>query len=235
MRLISGSLCFHLRLSERIRSMRAWMVSICMMFAAAETAAQAPQRPATPPQRQVPPKQQEEQKGDEQDASEDESQDESQEMQDSEVNERSVKPASPVAPKATKPGRGDSVVTPGQVHSVVRGDTLWDLSQTYLGSPWYWPKVWSYNPEIANPHWIYPGNRVRFFPSGEEVPARVEVASAPTEMPEDVDAPALMEGGDEGRVELAGQIGYQPRNDGGAQMRLQGFATSREIEAAGRI
>jgi len=56
---------------------------------------------------------------------------------------------------------------PGAQHTVEKGDTLWDLSRRYLGSPWYWPKVWSYNPEIANPHWIYPGNQIRFFPTGE--------------------------------------------------------------------
>src|SRR5450432_1886140 len=33
----------------------------------------------------------------------------------------------------------------GTAHTVEKGDTLWDLSQRYLGSPWYWPKVWSYN------------------------------------------------------------------------------------------
>jgi len=217
--------------------MRAWMVSICMMFAAAETAAQAPQRPATPPQRQVPPKQQEEQKGDEQDASEDESQDESQEMQDSEVNERSVKPASPVAPKATKPGRGDSVVTPGQVHSVVRGDTLWDLSQTYLGSPWYWPKVWSYNPQIANPHWIYPGNRVRFYPAGEEVPSEVDAGADRAErMGEDndeVSSPDSISLDHESEVRVSGKIGYRPKR--GVRLAHQGFLSSKQLEQSGVI
>ncbi|HZI15707.1 MAG TPA: LysM domain-containing protein, partial [Myxococcus sp.] len=57
------------------------------------------------------------------------------------------------------PGARGRDSAPGEVHAVQDGDTLWDLSQRYLGSPWYWPKVWSYNPEIANPHWIYPGNQ----------------------------------------------------------------------------
>ena len=52
-------------------------------------------------------------------------------------------------------------------HKVVRGDTLWDLSETYLKSPWYWPKVWSINPQISNPHLIYPGDFVYFRGSGE--------------------------------------------------------------------
>jgi LysM repeat protein len=61
-------------------------------------------------------------------------------------------------------------------YTVKSGDTLWDLSSRYLDNPWYWPKLWSYNPEIANPHWIYPGNVLRFYPAGEEAPARVEPA-----------------------------------------------------------
>jgi hypothetical protein len=47
------------------------------------------------------------------------------------------------------------------VHRVQRGDTLWDLSAGYYQNPWLWPKVWSYNPQIQNPHWIYPGDEVR--------------------------------------------------------------------------
>ncbi|QQR92019.1 MAG: LysM peptidoglycan-binding domain-containing protein [Myxococcales bacterium] len=41
-------------------------------------------------------------------------------------------------------------------HVVKTGDTLWDVTGHYLGNPWEWPKIWSYNPDITNPHWIYP-------------------------------------------------------------------------------
>lgn len=47
------------------------------------------------------------------------------------------------------------------IHLVRRGDTLWDLCNHYYQNPYAWPKVWSYNPQIANPHWIYPGDQVR--------------------------------------------------------------------------
>ncbi|HKO46786.1 MAG TPA: LysM peptidoglycan-binding domain-containing protein, partial [Polyangiaceae bacterium] len=47
------------------------------------------------------------------------------------------------------------------MHLVRRGDTLWDLCNRYYQNPWAWPKVWSYNPQIANPHWIYPGDQLR--------------------------------------------------------------------------
>ena len=45
-------------------------------------------------------------------------------------------------------------------HTVVRGDTLWDISARFLDEPWLWPTVWGYNPQIANPHLIYPGDVV---------------------------------------------------------------------------
>jgi len=48
-------------------------------------------------------------------------------------------------------------------HTVIRGDTLWDISGKFLKHPWCWPHVWGMNKEeIRNPHWIYPGQIVYF-------------------------------------------------------------------------
>lgn len=60
-------------------------------------------------------------------------------------------------------------------HTVVRGDTLWDISETFLETPWCWPHVWGMNrEEIRDPHWIYPGQIIYF----DRVAGRLRLGSA---------------------------------------------------------
>jgi len=117
---------------------------------------------------------------------------------------------------------------PSQVHTVEKGDTLWDLSSKYLGSPWYWPKVWSYNPQIANPHWIYPGNQVRFYPgNGEETPTRAEPVAGDED---ELQAGQAIEGDEDV------QMVRLPVETKTREIVLKdGFATPNEIEAAGTL
>ncbi|ELI5720643.1 LysM peptidoglycan-binding domain-containing protein [Vibrio fluvialis] len=45
-------------------------------------------------------------------------------------------------------------------YTVVKGDTLWDISALYLDNPWLWPRLWQINPDINNPDLIYPGDKL---------------------------------------------------------------------------
>ena len=51
----------------------------------------------------------------------------------------------------------------GFYYTVQKGDTLWDLSQKFSDTPWQWPEMWQENSQIANPHRIYPGQRIRLY------------------------------------------------------------------------
>lgn len=59
-----------------------------------------------------------------------------------------AKPAAPVVLAANHPER----------YVVVKGDTLWEISERFLRDPWRWPEVWQDNPQVANPHLIFPGD-----------------------------------------------------------------------------
>jgi len=82
--------------------------------------------------------------------------------------ETDAAPASPLPGSDAQPTRKvtlgkmgyDEQGRSGRIHLVVSGDTLWDISDAYLGTPWVWPSVWTDNRDIENPHFIVPGDRI---------------------------------------------------------------------------
>ena len=62
-------------------------------------------------------------------------------------------------------------------YTVQQGDTLWDISAKFLDKPWLWPEIWQANPQVKNPHRIYPGDVLSLhYVNGEP---RVDVAETP--------------------------------------------------------
>ncbi len=61
-----------------------------------------------------------------------------------------------------------SGAAPSREYMVKEGDTLGKVAEQELGDKGAWPKLWSKNPEVTNPHWIYPGMRLRVEGTGGE-------------------------------------------------------------------
>lgn len=113
-------------------------------------------------------------------------------------------------------GERPRVVPPS--HQVRSGDTLWDISRRYYGSPYDWPKLWSYNPQITNPHWIYPDNVVRL-KGGEQGDAATTSAADPS-------AEASQ------GLSVTRRVTRGPRS---LWLRDEGFLDAQALEASGTI
>ena len=60
-----------------------------------------------------------------------------------------------------------------RTYEVQKGDTLWGISKKFIEDPYYWPDLWANNPDIQNPHFIFPGQKLRIY-SGPIVVVGVE-------------------------------------------------------------
>lgn len=73
----------------------------------------------------------------------------------------------------------------GFYYTIQKGDTLWDLSKHFSDSPWLWPELWEDNDQITNPHWIFPGERIRLYKkSGSQTVIQTDPATPITVTPE---------------------------------------------------
>ncbi|MFM2288605.1 MAG: peptidoglycan-binding LysM [Pseudomonadota bacterium] len=74
----------------------------------------------------------------------------------------------PMQPTVVMPDAGTALASSAPKSYVVKkGDTLWGLANLFLKDPWLWPEIWYVNPEVTNPHRIYPGDTLRLALSGD--------------------------------------------------------------------
>jgi hypothetical protein len=129
---------------------------------------------------------------------------------------------------AEKPEGGEATAAAPESYVVQPGDTLWNLSQRFLNNPWYWPKVWSYNPDFDNPNWIRPGSQVRFYAGNAPV-----VAEQPAEQPSEAQEPDFEDiqgGGFEGE-----NVADRFADVGSERRRRDFFVPTERLEDAGQV
>jgi hypothetical protein len=115
----------------------------------------------------------------------------------------------------------------GRIHIVVDGDTLWDISDAYLGTPWVWPSIWTDNRDIQNPHLIMPQDRIWISRyemrrvTAEEAEQLLSGAPAATGMPAALE---VASGGDELRKTYTV-----------SSSESSGFVTPQELESSASV
>lgn len=141
------------------------------------------------------------------------------------------------------------------------GDTLFDICDQLLDEASYWPKLWALNPDIKNPHFIFPNMKLRFYPGDDETPPYLQVVAEDDVIPidkgdldeqelvaEKVIYPGESEAGtlDSATFEVIGPEGVDALQDAilmggkryeGAELNLQvpGFIFAEEKEAVGYV
>jgi len=125
-----------------------------------------------------------------------------------------------------------------QIYTIKKGDTLWGISEQFLKDPYYWPNLWSNNPELRNPHFIYPGQKLAIYDGRIEIvpaeapPVAEEVATEQpmtetTEVAETTEAAEVVE--PLPMIDVQEEITIKVPGDG------IGFIGLDEMDSVGRI
>jgi LysM domain len=123
---------------------------------------------------------------------------------------------------------GAEGMMPG-THVVKKGDTLWGICDSYFHDPWRWPKVWAQNPDITNPHWIFPGQTIKLGAFSHSTPGATDSNGDPAAGEETAsDAERASD-----RVHVIRASGVAAVDNGA--LREVGFVDTRELSLAGFI
>jgi nucleoid-associated protein YgaU len=112
---------------------------------------------------------------------------------------------------------------------VESGDTLFDICSQLLDEGGYWPKLWSLNPQVKNPHFLWPGMKLIFYSGDEDNPPFLEVVAEDDIVP--IDKDGLVE-----EVLLHGNVPDFQRTFGMAETKVVGMdEISAEMSLDGMI
>ncbi len=117
-----------------------------------------------------------------------------------------------------------------EIYTIKKGDTLWGISNRFLKDPYYWPNLWSNNPTIPNPHFIYPGQKLAIYDGRIEIVA-VETAPEESEIPDVIFVP-----GEEPDIIATQEI--EPVQEEAQIFDVRsglGFISTGDLENSGRI
>jgi LysM repeat protein len=109
-------------------------------------------------------------------------------------------------------------------YTVKRGDTLWGLSNMFLRDPWLWPEIWYVNPQINNPHLIYPGDVLTLVQGRDGSVSQIQLTRGPVARL----SPTLRNGG----VNANGTVATVPYDTIRTFLSRPGIITSDEIRNA---
>jgi LysM repeat protein len=109
-------------------------------------------------------------------------------------------------------------------YTVQRGDTLWGLANMFLRDPWLWPEIWYVNPQVNNPHLIYPGDVLTLVQGRDGSVSQIQLTRGPVARL----SPTLRNGG----VNADGSVAAVPYEAIRAFLSRPGIITSEEIKSA---
>lgn len=106
-----------------------------------------------------------------------------------------------------------------RTYIIKKGDTLWGISERFLKDPYYWPNLWANNPFVSNPHFIYPGQKIKIYDG------RIEIV------------PAYPEKGETPPVPAAETVTAAPEPQDSVTIKTrggaEGFVSREELDSAG--